>query len=229
MNRESPAAHTGRLTPQRWGPRRVLPYCSRQNRRAPGGGEEAGEALDAPAPPPTPRAAGTAPRRLNTRLYLVLHLPGRPLPLRPSPYRRPPGRGRRVCRARRGRGVAVGAAPAHEAGGSPAAAQLPPVPSPQGSPTCCQVRPREHLETVAGKTFLNDRCDRGGGGGGGRRLSLPESLLPLVTSQVLGRLKMPGSAHLLLPNSATLGQSQVSSPEMDEWVAEFIRGLVLEA
>lgn len=40
---------------------------------------------------------------------------------------------------------------------------------------------------------------------------------------------MPGSAHLLLPDSVTLGQSHVSSPEMDEWVAELFRGLVLEA
>lgn len=64
----------------------------------------------------------------------------------------------------------------------------PGTPSPQGNPTCCLVRLREHLESVAGKTFLNDRCDRGGGWGY-RRLSLPEILLPLVTSQVLGRLR----------------------------------------
>lgn len=160
----SPQRRTRGDSPLRGGgPRRVLPCCSPQSRRARGGGEEAGEALHAPAPPPTPRVAGTAPRRFNTGLYLVLHLPGRPLPLRPSPHRRPPGRGSRVSRARRGRGLAVGAAPAHEAGGavSPAAAQLPP--SLQG----CQVRLREHLESVAGKTFLNDRCDHEGWVGGG--------------------------------------------------------------
>jgi hypothetical protein len=86
-------------------------------------------------------------------------------------------------------------------GGTPAAAQLPPPPSPQGSPTCCQVWLREHLESVAGKTFLNDKCDQ-------REEAVPSrGLLPLVTSQVLGGLKMPGSAHLLLPDSVTLGQS----------------------
>lgn len=117
-----------RLTPQRWGPRRVLPYRSQQSRRVAGGGEEAGKALDSPAPPPTPSAVGTAPRRFNTRLYLVLHLLGRPLLLRPSPHHRPPGRGPRVCGARLGRGLgvmAVDAAPGRYTEGSSAPTQLP--------------------------------------------------------------------------------------------------------
>lgn len=45
---------------------------------------------------------------------------------------------------------------------------------------------------------------------------LLKSLLSPVTSQVLG--KMPGSAHLLLPDVVTLGQSHAASPEMEEWV-----------
>lgn len=47
-------------------------------------------------------------------------------------------------------------------------------------------------------------------------MSLLKSLLSPVTSQVLG--KMPGSAHLLLPDVVTLGQSHAASPEMEEWV-----------
>lgn len=93
-----------RLTPQRWGPAARPSLQQPAKSESPRGGEEAGEALNAPAPPPTPRAVGTAPWRFNARLYLVLHLPGRPLPLRPSPHRRPPGRGPRICQARLGRG-----------------------------------------------------------------------------------------------------------------------------
>lgn len=149
-----------RLTPPRWGPAARPSLLQPAKSESPGGGEEAGEALNAPAPPPTPRAVGTAPWRFNARLYLVLHLPGRPLPLSPSPHRRLPGRGPKICPARHGRG-GCGRRFCPRLWGVPRTS--PATPTPQGSPTCYQVRSQEHLACVADKSFPNDRWTGGGG------------------------------------------------------------------
>lgn len=112
--------------------------------------------------------------------------------------------------------MAVGAAPGHDTGGSSAPAQLP-LPPRAASPTGCQVRSQKHLASVTGKTFPKDRWTGGGGGCPSGKPSPGDQPSP-------GRLEMPGSAHLLLPDFVTLGQSHAASPEMDEWVARFFRG-----
>lgn len=140
-----------------------------------GGGEEADKALDAPVPPPTPRAAGTAPRRFNTRLYLVLHLPGRPLPLRPSPCRRPPGRGSRVSRARRGRWWQwAPLLPTELVGGgnSSSGPATPPPPAPKAAPRAVRCGCGNTWSLWQVKLFSTTNATRG------RRLSLLEASFP---------------------------------------------------